>query len=252
MRPFLFLDLDKAKRVTVIPVVFLAGIFTIEPQQTFDHIDMPKIDSAISFQQQIENNLEQISKNGYVIIEKAFSDTLMQRLKENCLENIEEFTTAGIGRKQRQQLNTRIRTDKTLWFSTQNDAQAEYLALMDDLRTIINQTFYLGLFDYECHFAKYEQGDFYKKHLDAFRGRSNRVFTSVCYLNSVEEAGELIIYEKETNRVLEKILPKKSTLVLFESERFPHEVLAAQSTRYSIAGWFRKNNSMSGMVDPSQ
>jgi len=232
--------------------VSLAEIFTIKPQQIFDHIGMPKINSTISFKTAIENSLDLISENGYVVIENAFSDSLMQRLKKNCLENIENFTAAGIGRQQRQQLNTRVRTDKTLWFSTQNDAQAEYLALMDDLRTIINQTFYLGLFDYECHFAKYEQGDFYKKHLDAFKGRSNRVFSSVCYLNSVEEAGELIIYEKETNRVLEKILPKKSTLVLFESERFPHEVLAAQSTRYSIAGWFRKNNSMSGMVDPSQ
>jgi SM-20-related protein len=39
--------------------------------------------------------------------------------------------------------------------------------------------------------------------------------------------------------------------VVFESERFPHEVLAAQSIRYSIAGWFRTNNSMAGMIDPA-
>jgi len=39
--------------------------------------------------------------------------------------------------------------------------------------------------------------------------------------------------------------------VVFESERFPHEVLAAESERYSIAGWFRMNNSMVGTVDPA-
>ncbi|MEM7151083.1 MAG: 2OG-Fe(II) oxygenase, partial [Pseudomonadota bacterium] len=41
-----------------------------------------------------------------------------------------------------------------------------------------------------------------------------------------------------------------SALVLFESERFVHEVLPAFDNRYSIAGWFRKNASISGIIDP--
>jgi len=32
-------------------------------------------------------------------------------------------------------------------------------------------------------------------------------------------------------------------LVIFLSEEFPHEVLPANTHRYSIAGWFRVNNS---------
>ena len=36
--------------------------------------------------------------------------------------------------------------------------------------------------------------------------------------------------------------------MVFESERFPHEVLAAASVRYSIAGWFRTNNSIAGVL----
>ena len=51
---------------------------------------------------------------------------------------------------------------------------------------------------------------------------------------------------------LAKVAPKAGTLICFESERFPHEVLAAGSTRYSIAGWFRKNNSSASFVDPNQ
>jgi len=39
-------------------------------------------------------------------------------------------------------------------------------------------------------------------------------------------------------------------LVMFESERFMHEVLPANDVRYSIAGWFRKNTSISGIIDP--
>jgi SM-20-related protein len=44
--------------------------------------------------------------------------------------------------------------------------------------------------------------------------------------------------------------PKNGTLVLFLSEEFPHEVLVAKKTRYSIAGWFRINNSIGNQIDP--
>ena len=44
----------------------------------------------------------------------------------------------------------------------------------------VKPQFFLGL-DYECHYAKYQQGDFYKKHYDAFEVVQpyNR-----CYLNT--------------------------------------------------------------------
>ena len=122
---------------------------------------------------------------------------------------------------------------------------------MEHIRTSLNRSFYLGLFDYESHFAKYEIGDFYKKHLDAFKGRSNRVFSTVCYLNTPSKGGELLIYAENSNDVIARVSPKAGTLVVFESERFAHEVLAADDVRYSIAGWFRTNNSIAGTLDPS-
>ena len=96
---------------------------------------------------------------------------------------------------------------------------------MDQLRSEVNRQFFMGLFDYECHYAKYQAGDFYKKHLDAFKGRSNRVLTTVCYLNSPSVGGELVIYAEDSTTVLARVSPKAGTLVVFESERFPHEVL---------------------------
>lgn len=122
---------------------------------------------------------------------------------------------------------------------------------MNELRLMVNRQFYLGLFDYECHYAKYEHSDFYKKHLDAFKGRSNRVLSTVSYLNTPAQGGELIIYHQESTEVAAKVIRKAGTFVLFESERFPHEVLAAASVRYSIAGWFRTNNSIAGVIDPA-
>ena len=88
------------------------------------------------------------------------------------------------------------------------------------------------------HFARYQRGDFYQKHLDAFTGRSSRVLTTVCYLNDVASGGALQIYDDNDSPLLQ-VQPQASTLVLFESARFPHEVLPADSTRFSIAGWFR-------------
>jgi SM-20-related protein len=116
---------------------------------------------------------------------------------------------------------------------------------MDEFRLAINQRLFLGLFDYESHYAIYPKGAFYKKHLDAFKGKSNRVLSTVFYLNKDWQAhngGELLIYKPESEEVLETVQPNLGRLVIFLSEQFPHEVLPAQQQRYSIAGWFRVNN----------
>ncbi|MDE3272952.1 2OG-Fe(II) oxygenase [Pseudoalteromonas sp. G4] len=196
--------------------------------------------------------LDDIAEHGYSIIENALPEQLISDLNKQCEVQSEQFQYAKIGRHQDLQQASTIRSDKTKWFDGTTKAEQDYLALMEEIRTAINQSFFLGLFDYECHFAIYQQGDFYKKHLDAFRGKSNRVFTTVCYLNTPEEGGELLIYPEKGKTPLVKVSPTAGTLICFESERFPHEVLAAASTRYSIAGWFRKNNSSASFVDPSQ
>lgn len=161
-----------------------------------------------------------------------------------------ELTPAGIGRQNAHQLNQRIRRDDTQWFDGNSAAQRQYLALMALLQRTFNQRCFLGLFDFECHFARYRQGDYYQKHVDAFKGRSNRVLTTVSYLNSVAAGGELALYD-EQHQLIDNFLPTAGSLMLFESERFPHAVLPAVDTRYSIAGWFRKNTSINGVLDPA-
>ena len=110
---------------------------------------------------------------------------------------------------------------------------------------------FLGLFNFESHFAVYRPGDFYRRHLDAFRGDSNRVLSLVTYLNSdwdPEDGGELVIYPQDEPAL--RVTPGFGTLVLFLSASFPHEVLAARRERYSVAGWFRLNTSTDERVDP--
>ena len=65
-------------------------------------------------------------------------------------------------------------------------------------------------------------------------------------------SGELVIYENEEDLQGQKVLPKLATLVVFLSEEFPHEVLPAKKDRYSIAGWYRVNNSSAQRIDPPQ
>ena len=204
-----------------------------------------------NFTHLIENIIIAIESEGYAIIDNAFSPLMIKQLLDDCLNNPHEFKQAAIGRNQTNLFNKQIRKDKTRWLSNNICIQQDYLALMDELRITVNRHFYLGLFDYECHYAKYEQGDFYKKHLDAFQGRSNRIFSTVTYLNTPTSGGDLLIYDKDSDNVIACIKPKAATLVLFESERFPHEVLTAQTPRYSIAGWFRTNNSGGNIVDPA-
>lgn len=164
------------------------------------------------------------------------------------------FHQAGTGRQQEHQLNSSIRRDRIRWLSRDTDAEARWLDFMDDLQRQLNRQLLLGLFSYECHFAHYGPGDFYRKHVDAFKGQANRILTSVFYLNEhwqADQGGELVMYrDDDPDTELLRLVPTLGTLVLFLSEDFPHEVLPATSDRYSIAGWFRLNSSRAGRVDP--
>jgi len=61
------------------------------------------------------------------------------------------------------------------------------------------------------------------------------------------------MYSDEHGASLEpiaRITPLMGSLVVFLSDRVPHEVTAANRLRYSIAGWFRVNASLGAHLDP--
>lgn len=174
---------------------------------------------------------------------------------EACQMDASDFKRAHIGREQQQQINDFVRTDQIHWVQGHTSSQQIFLLYIEQLRVELNRRLFMGLFDYECHFAHYGQGDYYKRHLDAFKGRSNRVLSTVLYLNpgwTQDDGGELVIYKKKQQEALLKVTPLFGTFVIFLSERFPHEVLPAKRDRYSVAGWFRVNNSLGGQIDPAR
>ncbi len=184
--------------------------------------------------------IDALVEDGYIVIENALSESLCSELlKEAQDEHL--YKRAGISAASEVHLDTNRRRDKIRWLQNTDKAQSEFLEFTQELQEHLNRELYLGLSYYEAHFAIYEKGDFYEKHLDAFKNSKNRVVTTVYYLNkewTQEDGGELIVY-KEDDAFLVKVAPKANTLVVFLSEKFPHEVLASKKKRYSVAGWFR-------------
>ncbi len=179
---------------------------------------------------------------GYIVLERALPIEITAGLIAHLAEKESQLKRAGVGRKQDYQLNDAIRGDKIQWLEPSVPAVSDFLAWMDALRIGLNQRLFLGLFDYESHYAIYEPGAFYQKHVDAFRGQSGRKVSTVYYLNeswNANNGGELVLYNGADGQPLERIAPFCGRLVIFLSEDFPHEVLAARAKRQSIAGWFR-------------
>ncbi len=198
---------------------------------------------------------EAIRSKGYAIIDHALPIELETALFNHLVNTpAEEMNTAGIGREQQLMRNEFVRRDEIKWIEPESEVEKVWLSHMENLRIMLNRQLLLGLFSYESHFAQYHAGDFYKKHLDAFNGQTNRVLSTVFYLNpnwQAEYGGELVIYDPENhNQEIERVLPEMGRMVIFLSEEFPHEVLPADRLRYSIAGWFRVNNSINNQIDP--
>lgn len=143
-------------------------------------------------------------------------------------------------------LRRSIRGDVISWLDEVNATDHAYLAWMENLRKGLNELLYLGLFDFECHYAIYHAGTGYAKHSDVLAGKKNRVLSTVLYLNEDwqhDNGGELVLFDPQGNQVIATVLPKFGTMIIFLSVSFPHEVLHSLSTRRSVAGWFRVSGS---------
>lgn len=206
------------------------------------------------------NWLAQLAEDGYAVVQGLIPHALTFDLarEARALHESQMLDRAGVGRADDFQIVSSLRRDKTRWFDRSSRAQSDYLDLMETLRLTLNQELFLGLFSFEAHYAAYERGAYYRRHLDAFKGARNRVLSTVFYLNDdwqAEDGGALIIYDgmESSAQPLLTVYPEIGTLLVFLSEDIPHEVLPTQRNRYSIAGWFRVNDRMTapGLQSPS-
>ncbi|MEQ3696173.1 MAG: 2OG-Fe(II) oxygenase [Pseudomonadales bacterium] len=201
--------------------------------------------------QQIANEIARI---GYCILPNALPRELCNLLMQSARTTTErQYRQAGIGRADQHQQNDAIRSDEIDWVDDSSPAGEAWLDWCRQLQIALNQRLFLGLFSFESHFAHYAPGRFYGRHLDAFKGRTNRVLSLVTYLNEdwhPSDGGELVLYQDDEDDTGLRVVPEAGTVVLFLSDEFPHEVLPAKADRYSIAGWFRVNTSSGRSIDP--
>ncbi len=185
--------------------------------------------------------VQDIARRGYAVTQDCLPvPVLAAMLCEAQRLDVAILKPAGIGRGLQLQINPDIRCDRICWLDDSLDIAVPYLALMSALQTLLNRHLFLGLHEYECHWAHYPEGSFYTRHLDAFAGNANRRVSTALYLNpdwSNDCGGELVLYDQAG--VVERVLPQMGTLVVFLSDEFPHEVLPTRRSRYSLTGWFR-------------
>lgn len=191
---------------------------------------------------------------GREVIDLALCEALNHELLHRAAYN--GLDEAGIGRGQRHLLRKDIRGDAIHWLDRESAAQRHYLDTMSELQQALNHALFLGLFEYEAHFAHYPPGAFYQRHMDSFRGRANRVISTVGYLTPnwpSDGGGEMVIYHPDSpNQEVARVVPEAGTFACFLSETIPHEVLPTRCPRNSIAGWFRRNASLGGVLDPAR
>lgn len=169
---------------------------------------------------------------------------LVRALAAECRQRSAEgeLSPAGVGRGTGQEVREAIRGDRIQWLEPgQSEVCDSYLAAMDSLRQALNQGLYLGLEDFECHFALYPPGAFYRRHVDRFRDDDRRAVSAILYLNEdwqPQDGGQLRMFLADD--VAHDVLPQAGSLVVFLSGDIPHEVLPATRDRLSLTGWFRR------------
>jgi len=195
-----------------------------------------------------EHLLDSLADPGWVVLPSYLAAVEARALASECSDRWDQgdFHQAGTGRGTGLAVREAIRGDQVLWMDREDAgiAQTAWLDGIEVLRLAMNRGLFLGLQDYQGHFAIYPEGGFYKPHLDRHENTTTRIITAILYLNDAWQAGdggELKLWTTpgEKDGPFEIIEPRLGTLVLFRAADFWHEVLPAHRTRMSITGWLR-------------
>jgi SM-20-related protein len=206
------------------------------------------MNTPATFANQLENIVEALSTQGWVVIDDFLSPAEAESLRKlgERRQAAGEFHRAAVGRAKGHAVRDSIRGDNVLWLDPQQPQSAEiiYWERINQLQAALNRHLYLGIREGEFHYAQYPIGSFYRRHLDRFRDDDARVVSVVCYLNAQWDAalgGQLRVWLGQQGAEPSiDVQPIAGRLVVFMSDRFWHEVLSAQRERWSITGWLRR------------
>ena len=177
------------------------------------------------------------------ITENFLSVGLSAHLKDNLRKLFadNQLQHAGTGNDTQVTYDKAVRSDMIYWLDRKhNDIhENDFFDLMDSFVKYLNESCYTGITGYEFHYALYDIGSFYKKHLDQFRNNGSRQYSMIMYLNAdwqIADGGELCIHQNGTHQ---NISPIDGNSVFFRSSELEHEVLLTHKPRMSITGWLK-------------
>jgi SM-20-related protein len=226
-----------------LPTVDAAAVFrspspTVEPNAAFERLG-----------EEIASHLADV---GACWVADWPPTELRERLREDLERLVADsaLTEAAIGRQHSLQRRADVRGDNTCWLDDPRcgPAAAEFAVALDLLRSALNRHSFLGLAEFEAHYAAYPPGAGYTRHRDRFRDSDARVVSWVSYLNEewrTADGGALRLYLPAEDGGDDGIdvasidISPIGGSVCFLSE-LEHEVLTAHRERYSIAAWFRR------------
>lgn len=222
-------------------------------------------------------SLSELDKKGYIILEDWLSKDLTQKLRDdiNTLRSKDKFNIAKIGQDSTNTLNTDIRIAETCFLGESkledvpSDARDKLYEVLDNLRLDLSGNEILNEFDAsgqlikaapaldkslsELLYAYYPMGGFYRRHCDSVVGSASvlRSYSLLLYLNNEwkeSDAGHLRIHLDSGKDFLPEgedpnyvdVEPKGGTLVLFKSDKIPHEVMDTKSERMAVVGWYNR------------
>jgi SM-20-related protein len=187
------------------------------------------------------NWVDTLANDDLLVIDDFLPRELFLKLRTYLHDRLAEddFRKAGIGALNEFQIKEAIRGDFVFWLDQLRDQElSEFFLLLDDIKSIFNRLCYLSLSGYEFHLAHYPKGSYYKRHMDQFRERNNRMITIIIYLNEAwtkGDGGELKVYNVDGDSSL--LEPIGNRCVIFRSDTLEHEVLLTNKSRYSLTGW---------------
>lgn len=190
-----------------------------------------------------DNIITSFLNNNVGLTNDFLSESLASHLKENLLHlhSEKKLLLAGTGNGNQLNHDASIRSDKIYWLDRKHNDEYEnsFFDVIDAFVSYLNSTCYVGITDYEFHYAIYEAGTFYKKHLDQFKNNTSRAYSMIMYLNVnwiEKDGGQLKIYHPSR---VQTIAPENRKCVFFKSNALEHEVLLSHAPRLSITGWLK-------------
>jgi SM-20-related protein len=196
--------------------------------------------------------IDQLSEDNYVIVDDFLPEVLFKDIDAFFVTKTAEdvFKKAQIGTNTALTVAPDIRGDYIYWLDPAVDISlTPVFEIIRECIEKLNRYCYLSLKEFEFHLALYPEKTFYKRHIDQFKNRSNRMISVILYLNKDWQSGhggELKIYKDNGEELV--VNPLANRLVMFNSAKVPHEVLVTHKTRRGLTGWLLYKPSTIGFL----